>query len=232
MKVRNLHLTLKHFKVTSLHKIYTIKKKKILEGVSFDVSSKTALVGPNGSGKTMTLSVISQMMKPQEGSVTIGKSSNLLHDENFKKKMGVMIQEGNFDPDKTVLQEMQLVQRLKNDKCDLNKLLKKYNIDSDAAIRSLPHGKYKILLVLQALMGNPELVILDEPFSGLDILNRKIIEDILKKYKGKMLITSHLLTEIKNICTDVVFLREGKVIEKKNMKQIRNLDKYYIKLFS
>ncbi len=208
-----------------------IGRKKILDGINFDVDGKIAIVGPNGSGKTMTLSVLSQLTKVKQGEMTIGKSKNLLKDEDFKQKLGVMIQEGNFDPDKKVRQEMRLIQELKDDKRDLGRLLKKYMIDPDMMIRNLPHGKYKILLVLQALMGKPELVILDEPFSGLDILNRKIIEKMLKDHKGKILITTHLMTEIKNICNGVVFIKQGKIIQKKNMKQIKNLDKYYIKLF-
>lgn len=208
-----------------------IKKKKILDGVSFDIDGKVAIVGPNGSGKTMTLSVLSQLTIVKQGEMSINNSENLLKNEDFKQKLGVMIQEGNFDPDKKVMQEMRLIQELKGDKRNLKNILKKYNIDTDMIIRNLPHGKYKILLVIQALMGKPELAILDEPFSGLDILNRKIIEKMLRDHKGNIIITTHLLNEIKNVCNDIVFIKEGKIIQKKKMRQIKNLDKYYIKLF-
>jgi len=231
MKIRDLHLTIKHAKTKGLHKVFYMKKKKILDGINFDINSKTAIVGPNGSGKTMTLSVIAQLIKPQKGSFMY-QGEDILKNELFKDKLGVMIQEGNLDPDEKVLQEMELIKNLRGDKTDLRKLLNKYDIDPDTFIRNLPHGKYKILLVLQAMLGNPELLILDEPFSGLDIINRKVIEKILKEFKGKMLITTHLLNEIKNVCTDIVFIKEGKVIQKKKIKQIKNLDNHYIKLYS
>lgn len=217
--------------------------KLVLSDVSFEVNGKTALVGPNGSGKTMTLSVISQLVKPQNGEVLLHDSTrNLLLDEDFKQRMGVLIQNGMFDPENTVLEEMEFIRELvhskndagKNDmkKNNLKKDLNRYNIEPGTLIKHLPHGKYKILLVLQALMNNPEIVILDEPFSGLDVLNRSIIEKILKAYKGKMLITSHQLAEIQNICQDIVFIREGRIIQKKKISQIKNLNKYYIKLYS
>jgi ABC-2 type transport system ATP-binding protein len=217
MKVKNL--TLK------------VHGKKILDNVSFDIKSKTALIGPNGSGKTMTLSVLAQLIMPSSGGFVDTKGKNVLLDESFKQKMGVMIQQGHFDPDEDVMEEMGLVKELKKDNIDLKELLKCYNIDN-MPIKYLPHGKYHILMVLQALMGNPQLVILDEPFSGLDIVNRKIIEKMLKEYKGKLIITSHLLEEVKTICDNVVFIKDGKVIEEKKVSQIKDLEKYYLKLYS
>jgi ABC-type multidrug transport system ATPase subunit len=209
-----------------------IGKKKILEDISFDIVNKTVLIGPNGSGKTMTLSILSQLIKPDKGSVTINNNSeNIIYNEKFKEKIGVMIQEGNLNPDKKVIQQMELIQKLRNDKSDIKKTLKKYDID-DILIKHLPHGKYKILLVIQAMMGKPELLILDEPFSGLDIINRKIIEKILKNFKGKILITSHMLNEIKNICDNAVFIKNGKIIKHEKINKIKDLDKYYIKLYS
>ncbi|MCB9359026.1 ABC transporter ATP-binding protein [Candidatus Woesearchaeota archaeon] len=205
-------------------------KKQVLDDLSFSIDKKTALVGPNGSGKTMTLSVISQLMIPQRGHLFDPSNNDVLEDESFKERLGVMIQEGNFDPDRTVKEELELVKRLKNDDVDIGKLLKKYDIDN-LPIKELPHGKYKIALLLQALLGKPELVILDEPFSGLDIINRKVIEKILKEYKGKLLITSHLLNDLKNVCDNIVFIKEGRVIETNKIKKIRNLDKYYMQLY-
>jgi ABC-2 type transport system ATP-binding protein len=212
-----------------------IKSKIILEDVSFNIKNKTAFVGPNGSGKTMTLSVISQLIRPNKGTIFNSKKSdsteNLLYDETFKDKIGVMIQKASFNPNKTVMQELQLIQKLKDDKSNLKTILDKYNIEN-VPIKSLPHGKHKILLVLQALMGKPKLVILDEPFSGLDIINRKRIQNILKSHKGKILITTNNLNEIKDICSDIVFIKEGRIIEQKTIGKIKNLDKYYIKLYS
>ncbi|MFT4303574.1 MAG: ATP-binding cassette domain-containing protein [Candidatus Woesearchaeota archaeon] len=217
MKIRDLELK--------------IGKKTILHNIDFDITKKTAIVGPNGSGKTMTLSVISQLQIPRKGSMFDKNGNDVLRDESFKQKIGVMIQEGNFDPDKTVKEELELIKELKNDNTDIDKLLKKHGIEN-LLIRELPHGKHKIALVLQALLGNPELVILDEPFSGLDILNRKIIEKILKNFKGKLLITSHLLEDLKYVCDDIVFINHGKIIDIKKIKKIKNLNKYYIKLYS
>jgi len=216
IKIRNLSLK--------------IGKKQILDNISFDVDGKTAIIGPNGSGKTTTLGCIAQTCRPDSGEMIYGSSGNMFHDESFKEKIGVMIQEAHFDPDKRVMQEMNLVKELKGDSTDLKALLAKYGIE-DIHIKNLAHGKYTILLILQALLGNPELVVLDEPFSGLDVINRKVIENILKGYKGKMIITSHLLNEIKNICTDLVFIKDGKIIQKKKVSQIKDLDKHYIKLY-
>lgn len=203
----------------------------ILNNLSFDINSKTALIGPNGSGKTTTLSVLSQLIRPDKGTVTFGNSGNVLEDENFKNKLGVMIQEGNFDPDRKVIDEIRLIQNLKKDNTNISKLLKKYKIDENLLVKQLPHGKYVILLVLQALLGNPELVLLDEPFSGLDVLNRRIMEKILREYPGKLLITTHLLGEIRSFCKDIVFIKDGRIVKKKKVSEIKNLDEYYIKLY-
>lgn len=208
-------------------------KKQILQNLSFEIKGKTALIGPNGAGKTTTLSIISQLIHPDKGEI-IYKNHNILEEELFKEEIGVMIQNSNFDPDRKIKDEILLVEELKFHKSILHpeKLIENYGFKKEDSIKSLPHGKHKILLILQAFMGNPDIVLLDEPFSGLDIINRNIVKNIIKNYKGKILITTHLLNEIKDICEDVVFLKNGKVLKKEKLKKIKNLDKYYIKLYS
>ena len=97
MKIRNLCLK--------------IRRKQILDDISFDIKSKTALIGPNGSGKTMTLSVLAQLIRPDSGSMIFNRK-DVLHDESFKHDIGVMIQDQALDPDKNVVDMLTFIRKL------------------------------------------------------------------------------------------------------------------------
>jgi ABC-2 type transport system ATP-binding protein len=217
MKVKNLSLK--------------IGRKQILNKICFDVNSRTALIGPNGSGKTMTLCAMSGLVVPDEGEIILqtGEGKSLM------ESIGAMIQESELEGEKTVREALEYMKELKKDKRgfeEIDMILDECLIDGNMLVRELPHGKHKILLTIQAFMGNPSIVLLDEPFAGLDIINKKIIEKLIKGYKGKMIMASHMLPDAKKVCDDAVFLMDGEVVEQKKLNSIKNLEKYYIKMYS
>jgi ABC-2 type transport system ATP-binding protein len=204
-------------------------KKLILDSVFLDIDCKLALVGPNGSGKTSIIAAISGFMKYQAGSISIVDYKDELIDSN---DIGIVIQASDFDRDAKVIDEIEFYEDLGLSKHHIKSQLVKYGIDPQERIRNLPHGKWKILLTLQAMINSPGIILLDEPFSGLDILNRRIIEKMLKEYDGNILITSHILDEVSRICSKIAFVNHGKIIEVKELEKINDLEEYYIKLFS
>lgn len=193
-------------------------KFEVLKGITFNVEpgNITAIVGPNGSGKTTIIKTILGLVKPDEGDILIDKKS-VLGDFLYRSKIGYMPQAASFPENLTVKEVFKMICRLRNSKMIINQeLIAKLNLNSELGkqIKNLSGGNRQKVSAYIALMFNPSIIILDEPTAGLDPVTSSYLKEIIidEKKKGKTIIlTSHIMSEIEEMADQIIFLLEGKI---------------------
>lgn len=197
--------------------------RTVVSQVSFQLkrNQNFAILGRNGSGKSTIIKMILGLKQPTEGKVLIDKGL----------KIGYLPEERGLYMDTTVYENLDLFARLAH-VADRKKAkdywLERMNIGryKDFKLKFLSKGNAQKLQLAVALINNPDLIILDEPFSGLDPINMSLFIDVIKeKTKGKyMIMSSHQMNRVEELCDDVMLMDQGKVIVQGNIKDIK--DKY------
>ena len=187
-----------------------------------------ALIGPNGSGKTTLIKSILGMVVPDNGFITFN-GKNILHDWLYREFIGYMPQTGRYPENMTIGQVLDMMKdiRKKNKNTYLDdELVNAFKLDSllDKRMRTLSGGTRQKVSASLAFLFNPDVLILDEPTAGLDpvaseILKEKIIQE---KKKGKLvLITSHIMSELDDLVTQVIYMQEGNLVLHKSLETLR-----------
>lgn len=193
--------------------------KKVLDNVSFTVESGEVLgfLGPNGAGKSTTLNIITGYISSTEGSVTIDGIDIMDDAISYKKKIGYLPEIPPLYTDMKVWEYLDFVCELKKaDKSCIDTILEEVKITDvkDYLIRNLSKGYRQRVGIAQALIGDPEILILDEPTVGLDPMQiidiRGVISELGKK--RTLIISSHILSEISAVCSRVLIINKGKII--------------------
>jgi len=188
-------------------------------------------LGPNGAGKTTTIGMLSGLIRPTKGTAIVN-DMELSDINNIKKNIGVYPQESNFYPDRSAKDHMILYGSLKG----LNKIqalsesvrflqLVGLNESEDVKVGNFSHGMKKRLGIAQALIGNPDLLILDEITNGLDPLWAKQVRDLiteLNKDGITIVFSSHNLFEIQQMCNRVGIIHKGQLVAEDSIDLIKN----------
>ena len=194
-------------------------------------------IGPNGAGKSTTIRTILGLINKTSGEIFLkGKKINI-DDIETKKIIGYLPSEINLYDDMTVKEifsyhESFYQKNLTKRKKELIKLLK---IDENKKIEELSLGNLKKVAIVLALMHEPEILILDEPTSGLDPIMQNVFHEILLKEKEKgttIIYSSHILSEVANICDKVGFIKDGVIIKEDSMENIRKNNYTYLTISS
>lgn len=197
-----------------------INHTTVLDNISctFSGGNIYGVVGQNGSGKTMLLRTISGLIVPTSGSVFMD-GKELHKDISFPPNLGLIIEKPEFLSYMTGLENLKQIASIK--KIASEETIKEYmqlfalDPDSKHTMKKYSLGMKQKIGIIQALMENPDVLILDEPFNALDeqsvLLLRKLL--LQRKEEGKLiLITSHNKEDIESICNQVVFMQEGKLL--------------------
>ena len=212
--------------VADLHKTFFVgfmrKRVDAVQGVSFEVKRGEifGFIGPNGAGKTTSIKMMLQLIFPTRGQVKLFGTSTF--DPQARRRLGYLPENPYIYSYLRPLEFLDLCGQL----CGLNKrerrqrsetLVHKLSLDSalDRPIGKFSKGMTQRLGFCQALLHEPELLILDEPFSGLDPIGRRDIRDLLLELKrqGKtLLLTSHVLSDVEVLSERVAIVRRGKVV--------------------
>lgn len=204
-------------------------KLKALDNVSVTCAKGEciALIGPNGCGKTTFIKSILGMVVNDSGFITFN-GKNIKHDWMYRENIGYMPQIGRYPENMTIGQLLDMMRDIrgkKNDKRD-EELIKKFGLNEmlSKRMRTLSGGTCQKVSAALAFLFNSEVLILDEPTAGLDPVSSEILKAkiIAEKNKGKLvLITSHILSELDDLVTQVMYMQEGKLWFHKNINDLK-----------
>jgi len=193
-------------------------KLEVLNDVNltFNKGECIALIGPNGCGKTTLIKSILGMVIPTKGNILFdGKS--ILNKYKYREQIGYMPQIGRYPDYMTVGQIIEMIKKIRNSNEVLDEdLIKAFELEKifDKQMRTLSGGTTQKVSAILAFLFNPDVLILDEPTAGLDPLASEILKEkiIKEREKGKLiLITSHLLSELDDMISQIIFMQDGKV---------------------
>lgn len=213
--------------VKDIHK--TFGEKEVLHGISFHVESGKALglLGRNGAGKTTTIRILMDVFKANSGSILLdGKPF-----EPTQCQIGYLPEERGLYPKKTVMEQLVYLAGLrgfskKNAKAGAHKWLKRLGVAEyeNRKLETLSKGNQQKVQLAQTIICNPDIVILDEPFSGLDPVNSQILKDVINELiaDGKLVIfSSHQMGYVEEFCNDIVIINHGDIVLEGNLKDIK-----------
>ena len=205
-------------------------KLKALNNISVTCvkGESIALIGPNASGKTTLIKCILGMVVPDSGFITFN-GKNILHDWLYREHIGYMPQIGRYPENMTIGQVLGMMKDIR--KKNLTGLLDEELINSfgldkimNKRMRTLSGGTLQKVSASLAFLFNPEVLILDEPTAGLDPVASEILKEkiIREKQKGKLiLITSHILSELDDLVTQIIYMQEANMIFHKSIEDLR-----------
>jgi Cu-processing system ATP-binding protein len=185
--------------------------------LSFVAGETIALIGPNGSGKTTLIKTILGLVIPDKGDVLFQTKSVLGH-WKYREKIGYMPQIGRYPDNMRIGQIIDMMVDLRKDTITRTdeELMDSLGIRNimDKPMRTLSGGTRQKVSACLAFMFHPDVLILDEPTAGLDPLSSEILKDKMSKEKDKgklILITSHILSDLDDLVTEVVYMQDGLV---------------------
>ncbi len=185
-------------------------------GVSFaaDAGAVTAVLGPNGAGKTTTLECVAGLRRPDAGTVRVLNLDP--HDAGLRARVGVMLQDGGLPGGAPSLAVLRHVASLHRQPLDVGVLAGVLGIDAFArtTVRRLSGGQRQRLALACAVVGRPDLVLLDEPSAGVDLAGRRSVWDLLTGLRDAgvaVVLTSHSMEEVEALADTVVLLAGGVV---------------------
>ena len=200
-------------------------KIKALQNVSFSVpqGSVYGILGPNGSGKTTLLGIIMDVLKSSGGTY---KLFGEVTDESHRRRIGTLLETPNFYHYLSAVQNLKITARIKqqsND--DIERVLDIVDLSKrkDSAFSTYSLGMKQRLAIAAALLGNPEVLVFDEPTNGLDPVGIAEIRTLILKLaqQGKTIImASHMLDEVEKVCTHVAILKYGQLITHGDVNEI------------
>ena len=194
--------------------------------IRFNDGHSVALIGPNGCGKTTLIKCILGLNVVEDGDILVNNESVKEH-YLYRKNIGYMPQIGRYPENMTIAQTIQMIKdtrKVSENELD-TELLEAFELKSifDKKMRTLSGGTTQKVSAVLAFLFNPGIIILDEPTAGLDPLASEILKNkiIKEKNKGKLIIiTSHLLSELDDIVSEIVFMNEGKVIVHQSVEEL------------
>ncbi|MES2851020.1 MAG: ABC transporter ATP-binding protein [Bacteroidota bacterium] len=196
-----------------------------LKGISFSVpkGSVFGILGPNGSGKTTLLGLISDILKPTAGSYKLFDEDP---NESHRRQIGTFLETPNFYHYLSAVRNLRISAAIKQRGADdIDRVIETVNLTQrkDSRFSTYSLGMKQRLAIASCLLGNPDVLILDEPTNGLDPVGIAETRELIKKLRneGKTIImASHMLDEVEKVCTHVAILKKGELIAAGNVDEI------------
>ena len=219
--------------VKNLSKSYA-GKRGILD-VSFDVAEGEVFgfLGPNGAGKTTTIRILMALIRADGGTARIAGFDCWVHSVDIKRLIGYVPGEPSLDPNLTGGQILEYFANLRGgvDRAYLKKLIDRFELDTSRKFRQYSTGNKRKVVLIQAFMHRPRVLILDEPTSGLDPLNQQEFDEMVKEARDEgrtVFLSSHVLSEVEKTCTRVGIIREGRLVRVGGVHELKDIKRYEV----
>jgi ABC-2 type transport system ATP-binding protein len=193
--------------------------KRGITDVSFQVEGGEVFgfLGPNGAGKTTTIRLLMALLRADAGSARIAGLDSWEHSVEIKRLSGYLPGEPALDPNLTGGQILEYFGHLRGgvDQAYLKQLIKRLDLDPSRKFRHYSSGNKRKVVLIQAFMHRPRVLILDEPTNGLDPLNQQEFNTMVKEVREEgrtVFLSSHILGEVEQTCTRVGIIREGQLV--------------------
>ena len=206
-----------------------------VDNVSFRARSGevTGYLGPNGSGKSTTMKMITGLIEPTSGKILFEGEPIERDLMAYKQRMGYVPEEPYLYSHLSGLEYLSMVAKLRDLPSRataerIDGLLRLFSLHGDryVPLSSYSKGMRQKVLLIAALLHNPDLLLLDEPFSGLDVASALVLRDLIRELakRGKVvLFSSHELETVERVCSRVVILHRGKVVANGSIDELRNM---------
>src|SRR4029078_2344424 len=203
------------------------KKLHALNGINayFEKGQMISLIGPNGSGKTTLIKSILGLVRPDSGNLFFNDRP-IAERVDHRRHIGYMPQIGRCPDNMKIGQLFKMIKNIRPEKEWDEELFYRFKLDTilDKSMKALSCGTRQKVSAALAFLFNPDVLILDEPTAGLDPLSSEILKEKILSEKEKeklILITSHVLSDLEDLTTDVMYLQEGVMEFYKEIEQLR-----------
>jgi fluoroquinolone transport system ATP-binding protein len=208
------------FDVKDLRFKYPKNKEETIKGLSFNIKKGEifGFLGPSGAGKSTTQKLLLKLLNGAEGQITFnGKNIQELQ-SSFYESIGVSFEMPIHFSKMTAYENIRFFQELYEKKADIQTLMEKVGLwkDKDKLVSEYSKGMKIRLNIVRALINEPDMLFLDEPTNGLDPKNAMILKDMIKDFRdqgGTVFVTSHIMSDIEQLCDRVAFIVDGKIVE-------------------
>ena len=230
----------KILEIKNLKKSYNNKRILDIDSLEIEKGAIYGLIGKNGAGKSTLMKLILGLVKKDEGMIKVfGHKLNSKNKKKFNKDFGALIENPSFYDHLTGYENLEIVCRLKGiEKEEILKTLDLVGLNhvGKKKAREYSLGMKQRLGIAMALIGNPKLLILDEPINGLDPQGieemRNLFKDIVKNTSTSILISSHILDEIEKISSHIGILKDGQLTYNGSLEEYRRLHPPFISLLT
>ena len=209
--------------------------KRGIVDVSLDVAEGEVFgfLGPNGAGKTTTIRLLMALLHADAGSARIAGLDCWQQSVDVKRLIGYVPGEPSLDPNLTGGQILDYFAHLRGgvDRAYLNSLIERLDLDPNRKFRQYSTGNKRKVVLIQAFMHRPRVLILDEPTSGLDPLNQQEFDGMVQEARDEgrtAFLSSHVLSEVEKTCSRVGIIREGRLVKVGDIADLKDIKRYEI----
>lgn len=208
------------FKVENLRFTYPKNHEETIKGISFTIKKGEifGFLGPSGAGKSTTQKILIKLLEHHEGIITYNDKNIAELDDSFFEDIGVSFEMPIHFSKMTAMENIQFFLKLYKKNNDIETLMKRLGLweDRDKMVSEYSKGMKIRLNFVRAMLNSPDMLFLDEPTNGLDPANAMILKDMIKEFKlsgGTVFITSHIMSDIDQLCDRVAFIVDGQIKE-------------------
>jgi len=219
--------------IDRLSKSYGGKRGIVDVSLSVPEGEVFGFLGPNGAGKTTTIRSLMALIRPDSGTARIAGLDCWNQSVEIKRLVGYIPGEPSLDPNLTGGQILEYFANLRGgvDRAYLKKLIERFDLDTSRRFRQYSTGNKRKVVLIQAFMHRPRVLILDEPTSGLDPLNQQQFDAMVKEagVEGRtVFLSSHVLSEVEKTCSRVAIIREGRIVRIGGVAELKEIKRYEI----